>query len=1093
MSATISRLLLLLLLAVPRAGAGEPEANFTPVNLLLTGSLLGRVRGFCEPVDTPVSTDKLSCSPNTAPFGGLLGLSEKLGELQKQGGYTLLAGNNFPSDFAVPTAGGGHREFWTRIAAIKAAAIALGGEDLLRAAFPAGELPKATNDHLRATVDFLQHGAGGYQFLASNVFVRTKQKGTNHIYSHGYKLLVDADQTVQWTTKELQVQMPLHEFLLRQHAHKAPKLSAMVCGKKAEPAFDLKGSGNITLPAQFEPGQSCDVSVSVSDGNQAVDLSFQVNVDEALTPWSGGQPEGLNGAPVAFLSGHGPRLMVVSLIDPAVLDLLESSRWTYKSGSGQREIVVLPPDKIAKVVLDHAATEDLPVLLSDLSDSLNMKVLKQSTRWRVVALNPDTAMLGCLEGAQGCTPHPLSDDEKRYSYRSGDYAILGGAQVWTRPEWVGESIIQVTGALSDAGSWQKPPTAETTQVKGYVREKTALRVTTEMSVQNFVDARGAVHGVQMAPQKDAGVLWWKTREDVALVLMEAMRSFTRSEFALADLKTIDQDVVDELRLEGPDRLTYADLRDIFWRHDAYVRVFVKGSDLAGLLGKIAKLPADDDGGYCLRGLASDAAEFGCKIPENVDASSLRVNGRTVNAAMVYSLAAPQALAHKLSLGDPKDARIEVVSGVERFLSDGGLCRVLPAEQCGGVHTAAVPAKAPGNSFLDPQAAAGQGGGAKKEKADSPPAWRNPYVNRWLGLFYISPASLEVGGQNYHVPGQEAGKPDTSGFSAIPAVGEKVSHTFKFNMAGEVHLVPVNFRLLTLDILTRVSLNRLDTYPNTVTGVKQIAYTPDLWTSGAALHSQAISDVFNQGLARARLHTFQVDPFVGYFEDTSIFHFDNLYQTKAKDASGNPLFTLQEQDRKPSYLYFGAGLALGDIKLGPYVTVKKTVYEHDSGVNYAEPTGLVIGTSQPYSMDLVRRCGIQSLIDGGTGCPAAPLDASHLGIRYLYREERQGRHQFSTSFELAWGGAESKRTVTLSLKGNRWGAAPGGYTPLDPLWTTEMNLTSAFPIFRGIAVGPYLRYYFVKAFGSPGTFESNRYGFTLTLPVFGKAGHGRLLY
>lgn len=69
----------------------------------------------------------------------------------------------------------------------------------------------------------------------------------------------------------------------------------------------------------------------------------------------------------------------------------------------------------------------------------------------------------------------------------------------------------------------------------------------------------------------------------------------------------------------------------------------------------------------------------------------------------------------------------------------------------------------------------------------------------------------------------------------------------------------------------------------------------------------------------------------------------------------------------------------------------------------------------------------------------------------------------------------------------------GYTPLDPLWSTEVNLKSAFPLPGGVGIGLYLRHYSVKAFGSPGTFTSNRYGFMLTVPFLVKGGHGTFLY
>ena len=361
------------------------------------------------------------------------------------------------------------------------------------------------------------------------------------------------------------------------------------------------------------------------------------------------------------------------------------------------------------------------------------------------------------------------------------------------------------------------------------------------------------------------------------------------------------------------------------------------------------------------------------------------------------------------------------------------------------------------------------------------------------MFYVPPASVEVGGQNYHVPSQGNGTPDTSGFAAIPNVNEKVTHTFKLNMTGELHLVPVSLPWITLDISSKVNLNRLDTYPATADGVKQIAYSPDVWTNGAALRSRWVSDQFNDKLlARLRVPAVRVDPFVGYFDDSSIYHFDNVYLTSARDPITNkPLFMLEEQDRKPNYLYLAAGFALGDIRLGPYVRFKGTSFEHDAGLNYTAPKGLTIGATS-YDMNQVRRCGIQSLIDGGTGCPAAALDAQS-NIRYVYAAQRQNRNQLATSLEFAKGEGAAKRSFTLDFKGNRWSASRDGYTPLDPLWTAEITLKSGFPIGKGISIGPYFRYLLVKAYGSPGVFESRRYGFMVTLPALAKAGSSTFLY
>jgi hypothetical protein len=115
------------------------------------------------------------------------------------------------------------------------------------------------------------------------------------------------------------------------------------------------------------------------------------------------------------------------------------------------------------------------------------------------------------------------------------------------------------------------------------------------------------------------------------------------------------------------------------------------------------------------------------------------------------------------------------------------------------------------------------------------------------------------------------------------------------------------------------------------------------------------------------------------------------------------------------------------------------------------------------------------------------------VRYQYTTQRQSRQQLVTSLVFAFGPDNKKETFTLDIKANHWGEAPGGYTPLDPVRTAEFTFKSSFPIGAGIAFGPYFRYLTVNAFGSDGNFISRRYGFTLTIPLTGKTGHGRFFF
>jgi len=159
--------------------------------------------------------------------------------------------------------------------------------------------------------------------------------------------------------------------------------------------------------------------------------------------------------------------------------------------------------------------------------------------------------------------------------------------------------------------------------------------------------------------------------------------------------------------------------------------------------------------------------------------------------------------------------------------------------------------------------------------------------------------------------------------------------------------------------------------------------------------------------------------------------------------------------------------------------------------YAAPKGVLI-SGKFYDMDAIRRCGVQALLDGGTGCEKAPMDGPQ-EVRYQYATQRQSRQQLVTSLVYTFGPDNKKESFTLDIKANHWGAARDGYTPLDPVRTAEFTFKSSFPIGAGITFGPYFRYLTVNAFKSDGNFISRRYGFTLTIPLTGKTGNGRFFF
>jgi hypothetical protein len=769
------------------------------------------------------------------------------------------------------------------------------------------------------------------------------------------------------------------------------------------------------------------------------------------------------------------------MIDPGALTLLENGRWKMNLKDGvAEELILANPTQTAKALFARLGQySPLAVLMSDLSDSATLQMLRTSSRWRIVTLNPDTALLGCSYGIKGCG----KGHDRQFNL--GSIAVIDQkgtrAQVWVRPEWLAETALRISGMAVPDGTWDGITALEDV----------------------IADDRGPIR-THDEPWENH--IWWTSDASVddmtkaiAYPLMEAMRKTAHTEVAVADKSMIDFDAVYQIAREFEagiiNGLGAQQFMEIFWRHDAYVRVSLTGTELVSMLGAINKLPITDDGGYCVRGLRLGSIEMNCSIPDTVDIRSLRVNGRFAEATMAYSIAVPQSLAQRLGLGDHKRPRTDVLTGLRDFLQRSGLCTVT---DCGQPKRVSAPVA--GGALIRPAAFTPPNGSGGPQNFNSRPVmWKpNLFERRVMSMIYIPPAAIEVGGQDYRVPLQVDGKtPDTSGFALVPNVNEKVAHTFKFNMVGELHLVPLDHPVLTLDFVTRANLNRLDTYPTTSLGLKQIAYSPDKWTNGVYIRSRNLSDAAN-GVLRSlgSPGMLRIEPFVGVFDDTSIFHYDGFFQTKERDPNdpNKPRYTFEELDRKPNFLYGSAGIVLGDITVTRFLTVRKPLYQFDHGTNFAVPTGLTIN-SHDYTIDQARRCGIQTLLDNDSpACPNAykGTAVSDAAIRYTYGQQQLNRHQISTSFEFAWGTGAFKKTITLGMKGYAWNTSSGAVSPLDPRYTSEFNITAALPIGKGITIGPYLRYLLVKT-DSAGTFMSDRYGFTLAFPFIGKIGEGRTIY
>jgi hypothetical protein len=190
-------------------------------------------------------------------------------------------------------------------------------------------------------------------------------------------------------------------------------------------------------------------------------------------------------------------------------------------------------------------------------------------------------------------------------------------------------------------------------------------------------------------------------------------------------------------------------------------------------------------------------------------------------------------------------------------------------------------------------------------ASSPGLRTNIFEQKWFGSIYVPPVTIDFAKQEYSLPKRKE-KPDASGFQAIPIAGEKVTRTVKASLRGELHVIPVDTRQVVLDIFTRENLNRVDTSPLTTDGMKQVSFSPDLWTSGAVIQSNIITHIVTRGFETIattlkksyQRESFRIEPLVGFFDDSSLFHFKYVYQSKQyKPGTGEP-YRLPESDPKP---------------------------------------------------------------------------------------------------------------------------------------------------------------------------------------------------
>src|SRR5262249_55689180 len=490
-----------------------------PAHILIGGGLLGKLDGFCEVVDKPSAST--ACPSDRTPLGGLYGFQQKIQELRKPESYVIITGNNLPKDFNARVAyGDGTFLGWIR--SVKADVTALGQDDLLRAVFPAkitvkGSRQKNPPSRFTDEVQEFIHSPNP-RFLASNAAIRTNRTGMHKTWVHGYELMIAADNSIPWTTNKLNFSIP--------DAHRQTVTAKLET--RGEPVFagkciDLIG-GSGSVPVKLRPGLT--YTLTILDLPQTVQFTFQA--DEALTPWE--NSGSLAGLPIASLAHEkAAPIMVASVIDPAVLDVLDPGTWRSKNGEDARSLVLYPPTDVTKYLLAAAGkTTATPVLLTDLGDALAAQVASSSASWRLISFSPESHLLGCETGPKGCGKGRAS------GYNSGTLAVLDSgsprSRIWTRPEWIGETLIEVSAVPGSQGwSISSVTSHEVAGGRSPADSKNALQIG-----KNSYPPPPEFRLMFNRSRKANVPIWWRDRHDVAVVVMDAMRKKLTTDLVIAD-------------------------------------------------------------------------------------------------------------------------------------------------------------------------------------------------------------------------------------------------------------------------------------------------------------------------------------------------------------------------------------------------------------------------------------------------------------------------------------------------------------------------------------------------------------------------------
>lgn len=634
------------------------------MRITVAGGLLGQLDGFAELPGRP--EDLQNAGPGVIPRevrGGLDGLSVELGRAKPKPALLLLSGHNLPHGITAQPPGafvGAFMDGLRRVTAMQPTVVGVSNEDLNRVL--RGMEPSRLAEWFAKT---------GVPFFASNLAVRYSGRGLNVVAGGKAALAVAPDRSVAW----------LDTVRVTYPCATPPVVPATIEFEEDSPAVgpsqatqcrgELRGRGGFWLP-------NTRYSISVA----AATLTFVT--DAAVAP-------GSNTFPVYMPApGDVTQPVVLSLLDPATpLVVPGDGSWTCQSPGGAAarcDLTILPPVDFVAPFVDRAMggpeSARLAAAIASMPDAAIADLTSQVPAVRLVVLDPDSGVLGqaWAGGAvalPGGVTQPIGNESRSVAIvneREPETSAL-----FVRPDWLSETAIHL--AINQE---QAPPflrlgaTYEKASVRGSSLEwrpgpsgAIAYRIAPLPGGWRTADvtADAAPYGSQFSGGP-AGDLWFSHTEFAAAAL-HVMRLYANADVAAVPLTVGDPDYLDWLSQAydpasgQPRAVPWASrvlLERVLFHARPYVRVKVKGSDLAGTLNRILALRGGWDIPNCLAGVGN----AGCNLA-TVNADSLRVNGRPVDGEHFYAVAIFRDVADQLRLTYARDAIRDLVDDMHQEL------------------------------------------------------------------------------------------------------------------------------------------------------------------------------------------------------------------------------------------------------------------------------------------------------------------------------------------------------------------------------------------------------------------------------------------